>query len=78
MKQMDRVEAIIRSMTPQERQNPNILNAGRKKRIAAGSGTTVQQVNQLLKQFDQARQMMRQVTSMAKKGKGRKMPGFFR
>lgn len=54
MKQMDRVEAIIRSMTPQERQNPNILNAGRKKRIAAGSGTTVQQVNQLLKQFDQA------------------------
>jgi len=78
MKQMDRVEAIIRSMTPQERQNPNLLNASRKKRIAAGSGTSVQQVNQLLKQFDQVRTMMRQVTSMSKKGRGRKLPNFFR
>ena len=50
-----RVEAIIRSMTPRERRNPELLNASRKKRIAAGSGTTVQEVNRLLKQFEQSR-----------------------
>ena len=69
-------EAIIRSMTPQERRNPGILNASRRKRIAAGSGTTVQDVNQLIRQFDQARQMMKQVANMKGKGKMRmRFPG---
>ncbi len=65
-------EAIIRSMTPKERRNPDVLNASRRKRIAAGSGTTVQDVNALIRQFDQARQMMKQVMNMKKGGgKGR-------
>ena len=54
-------EAIILSMTRMERRNPDILNASRKRRIAAGSGTTVQEVNLLLKQFEQARSMMKNV-----------------
>ena len=54
-------EAIIRSMTPQERRNPGILNASRRKRIAAGSGTTVQDVNQLISQFEQAKNMMKTI-----------------
>ena len=54
-------EAIILSMTRMERRNPDILNASRKRRIAAGSGATVQEVNLLLKQFDQARSMMKNV-----------------
>ena len=58
-----RTEAIIKSMTPAERQNPDILNGSRKKRIAAGSGTTVEQVNRLLKQFDQTKKMMKQLAS---------------
>ena len=66
---MKKPEAIIRSMTIKERRNPGILNASRRKRIAAGSGTTVQEVNQLIRQFEQARQMMKQVAGM--KGKGR-------
>lgn len=69
---MKKPEAIIRSMTPRERRNPDILNASRRKRIAAGSGTTVQDVNALIRQFDQARQMMKQVMNM-KKGGGRGM-----
>ena len=74
-KSMSRTEAIIRSMTPKERRNPGILNASRRRRIAAGSGTTVQQVNQLLKQFEQSQQMMKQFTKMGKGGKfGRKFP----
>jgi signal recognition particle subunit SRP54 len=64
-------EAIIRSMTPKERRNPDILNASRRKRIAAGSGTTVQDVNALIRQFDQARQMMKQVMNMKKGGGGK-------
>ena len=64
-------EAIIRSMTPRERRNPDILNASRRKRIAAGSGTTVQDVNALIRQFDQARQMMKQMMNMKHGGKGR-------
>ncbi len=55
-----RVEAIIQSMTKKERQNPSIINASRKKRIAAGSGNTVQEVNQLLRQFEQMQKMMKQ------------------
>jgi signal recognition particle subunit SRP54 len=53
------IEAIIHSMTPEERENPEILNGGRKKRIAAGSGTNVQEINKLLKQFDETRKMMK-------------------
>ena len=62
-----RSEAIIRSMTPAERRNPDILNAGRRRRIAAGSGTTVQDVNTVLQQFEQARRMARQFKQMQKR-----------
>ena len=55
------IEAIIQSMTPKERQNPDILNQSRKQRIAKGSGTDIQEVNRLIKQFDQTRKMMRMV-----------------
>ncbi len=65
---MKKPEAIIRSMTPKERRDPSILNASRRKRIAAGSGTTVQDVNTLIRQFEQAQQMMKQMMS----GKGKK------
>ncbi|MBQ6513368.1 MAG: signal recognition particle protein [Clostridia bacterium] len=64
---MKKPEAIIRSMTPKERRDPSILNASRRKRIAAGSGTTVQDVNTLIRQFEQAQQMMKQM--MGRKGK---------
>jgi signal recognition particle subunit SRP54 len=56
------IEAIIRSMTPEERTNPVVLNGSRRKRIATGSGTTVQEVNKLLKQFDDTRRMMKMMT----------------
>ena len=72
------IEAIILSMTPRERQHPEILNQSRKNRIAKGSGTTLQEVNRLVKQFDQTRKMMRMVTG-SKMGKMvarmPKMPG---
>jgi signal recognition particle subunit SRP54 len=61
--EMDRVEAIILSMTPSERANPAMINGSRRKRIANGSGTKVQNVNQLVKQFDQMRKMMRSMAS---------------
>jgi signal recognition particle subunit SRP54 len=78
-KEMGRTEAIIHSMTKKERLDPNIINAGRRKRIAAGSGTTVQDVNKLLKSFEQTKKMMKQFSGMEKdikKGKN-KLP-FFR
>lgn len=62
--EMKRTVAIIRSMTPQERYEPSVLNASRRRRIALGSGTTVQQVNQLIRQFDQMKQMMKQMKKM--------------
>ena len=68
---MKKPEAIIRSMTPRERRNPNVLNASRRKRIAAGSGTTVQDVNSVMRQFEQARDMMKKM--MGNKGMARKM-----
>jgi signal recognition particle subunit SRP54 len=72
-RQFKRVEAMILSMTPEERRNPRILNASRKKRIARGSGTTVQELNALLKQFRQMQRMMKQL------GQGRKsMQGLMR
>ena len=58
-KELDRVEAIVLSMTPYERRHPELIKGSRRLRIAKGSGTTVQQVNQLVKQFDQMRKMMR-------------------
>jgi signal recognition particle subunit SRP54 len=58
---LDRLQAIITSMTPEERRNPGILNGSRRRRIALGSGTNVQAVNQLVKQFGQMRKMMRQL-----------------
>ena len=67
MKAQKKNEAIILSMTRMERRNPDILNASRKRRVAAGSGATVQDVNLLLKQFDQARQMMKQMMGGGKK-----------
>jgi signal recognition particle subunit SRP54 len=73
---MKKPEAIIRSMTARERRNPNILNAGRRKRIAAGSGTTVQDVNSLMRQFEQARDMMKKM--MGNKGMARRMMKGFR
>ncbi|MBR6680084.1 MAG: signal recognition particle protein [Clostridia bacterium] len=62
-KAIARTEAIIKSMTPKERAKPEILNASRKKRIAAGSGTKVEEVNRLLKQFEQTRQLMKQFSN---------------
>ncbi|WP_188205780.1 signal recognition particle protein [Alkalibacillus aidingensis] len=67
-KQLSHIEAIIQSMTKKERVDPSIINASRKKRIAKGSGTSVAQVNRLLKQFDEMKKMMKQMTS-SKKGK---------
>ena len=76
-KAIGRTEAIIRSMTPAERNKPDLLNASRKRRIAKGSGTSVQEVNRLLNQFEQTRQMMKQFTG-GKFRKGKKpRKGFF-
>jgi len=72
-KAMGRVEAIIKSMTPKERAKPDILNSSRKRRIAAGSGTSVEEVNRLLKQFEQVKKMMKQFTSMGGKRRGKRM-----
>jgi signal recognition particle subunit SRP54 len=65
-KQVDRLEAIILSMTPQERRDPKIINGSRKRRIAAGSGTTIQEVGKLINQFEQMRKVMKQMS----RGKG--------
>lgn len=72
-KMLDRTEAIILSMTPEEREKPEIINSSRKRRIAAGSGTSVEDINRLLKQFDQMSKMMKQFAGGKKKGFG-KMP----
>ena len=68
-KEVRRIEAIIKSMTAAERQDPNILNGSRRKRIAMGSGTQVQDVNRLLKQFEEARKMMKRLQGL-RGGKG--------
>lgn len=75
-KQLVYVEAIIQSMTKAEREEPSIMNASRKKRIAKGSGTNVSQVNRLIKQFNDMKKMMKQMTNMpkGKRGKGFKLP----
>ena len=73
-KQLKKVEAIIHSMTPAERRNPKVMNASRKRRVAAGSGTSVEDINALLKQFREMQRMMKMI------GKGRmpNLPGMFR
>ena len=78
-KAMGRTKAIIQAMTPKERSNLDILNASRRRRIARGSGTTIQDVNKLMNQFEASRKMMKQMTGgMFKKGrKGKKMRGGF-
>ncbi len=68
-KQMARTEAIIYSMTPKERQNPNLLNPSRKIRIAKGAGVDIADVNRLIKQFEQMKKMMKQMGGLGKKGK---------
>ena len=77
-KAMARTEAIIQSMTPYERENPGVIGSSRRKRIAAGSGTTVIDVNKLLRQFDAMQKMMKQVNAMSGKQKKRmkRMGGF--
>jgi signal recognition particle subunit SRP54 len=76
-RELARTEAIICSMTPKERLQPSILNGSCRSRIARGSGTSVGQVNGLLKQYDQARKMMKQLGGMKGLGKlgGLKLPG---
>ena len=71
-KELDRVEAIIRSMTPQERANPEVIDGSRRARIAAGSGVTVSEVSLLVKQFGEVQKMMKKmgnVPGMGRKGK---------
>ncbi len=63
------IEAIIYSMTPEERQNPGILNGSRRRRIASGSGTTVREINDLIKQFEQMKKMMKTMSKMGKMGR---------
>ena len=76
--QLKKIEAIIDSMTVEERRNPDIIRGSRRRRIASGSGTKVQDVNGLLKQFNQTRQLMKQVAGMEKRGmKGKGKLGLF-
>ena len=84
-KEIKHIEAIIRAMTPEEKRNTKIINGSRRKRIAMGSGTKVQEVNKLLKQFDEMKKMMKKMSNMkqfnkkGKKGKGGfKLPSLFR
>jgi signal recognition particle subunit SRP54 len=73
-KELVKVEAIIQSMTKQERFNAQLINGSRRRRIAAGSGTSVQDVNRVLQQFEQSRKMMKQFAEMGGKGKIPKLP----
>ena len=69
------IEAIIQSMTPKERSHPEVLNNSRRQRIAKGSGTNLQEVNRLIKQFDQTRKMMKMVTGSKMAGMMGRMKG---
>ena len=78
-KQLARMEAIVLSMTPKERQNPKLLNPSRKHRIAKGAGVDIAQVNRFIKQFEQSQKMMKQMQGMmGKKGRRMMMPGGMR
>ena len=72
-RQLKIIEAMIQSMTPKERANPSVINPSRKRRIAAGSGTRVEDVNRLLRQFEQMKQMMKKMGGFGKKGFKRRM-----
>ncbi len=74
-RQIDWSRAIILSMTPEEREKPSLINPSRKRRIAAGSGRSVEEVNRMLKQLEQMQKLMKQMTSKGKKGKHRGLPG---
>ena len=73
--ELTRIEAIIKSMTKKERDNPDLIDSSRRKRIAAGSGTNVQEVNKLLKQFKETKKMMKKFTDMSKQTKKRGKAG---
>lgn len=75
-KQLDHIEAIINSMTPEERRKPEIINGSRRRRIARGSGTSIQEVNRLLKQFKQTKKMMKQLSDMPRGRKRGRIPFF--
>jgi len=74
-RELKRIEAIISSMTKAERAEPTLINGSRRKRIAAGSGTKVSDVNQLLKQFAEMQKVMKQMGGLAKSGRLPKIPG---
>ncbi|MCD6385184.1 signal recognition particle protein, partial [Candidatus Sumerlaeota bacterium] len=75
--ELKRIEAMILSMTPEERDNPHIITGSRRERIARGSGTSIQEVNRLIKQFEEARRMMKQMMETGKKRLGTvALPGF--
>ena len=74
-RQMKRTESIILSMTPEERANPDLMNMSRKKRIAAGAGVSINEVNALVKQFDQMKKMMKQLSGMnPRRMRGMRLP----
>ena len=77
-KMMLHQEAIIKSMTKREREHPELLNASRKQRVAKGSGTTVEEVNKLLKKYDQIKKMMKQFSDMGRSKQGRRQMGKFK
>ena len=76
-KQLGKIEAIIYSMTKEERSNPDVINPSRKQRIAKGAGVDISQVNKLVKQFEQARKMMKSMPGLMG-GKGKKKRGGFK
>jgi signal recognition particle subunit SRP54 len=73
-KSFNKIEAMILSMTPKERSNPDILNGTRRKRIADGSGNSIQEVNQFVKQFEEMKKMMKGMQKMQGNGRGMRMP----
>ena len=73
-KDLAHIEAILQSMTPDERENPSLLNSSRKKRIAQGSGTSVVEINRMLKQYEVTKQLTKQMSG-SKRRRGMKFPG---
>jgi signal recognition particle subunit SRP54 len=77
-RELTKIDAMISSMTREERVDPSVINAARRRRIARGSGTTVQDVNQLLKQFAEMQKLMKQMGALAKGGRLPRLPGVLR
>ena len=75
-RELTKIQAIIDSMTPGERRRPRIIDASRRRRIAAGSGTEVQDVNRLLKRFARTRKLMKKLGKKGRSGEWAKTPGF--